>query len=461
MGFSNNILVVDDDEFMGDVLKDILNLKGYNVSWVRNGVDAIQKVTHEQIDLVLLDLVLPDLDGLEILNKIREMKPHIIVIMISGHSTIHAAVEATRAGAYDWLEKPLEKERVLRTVQNALEKLTLRYQQERLLVELGERYKMIGSSPAIHAVYKLIDKVAQKGSTIFITGESGTGKELVARAIHSNSSRAGSPFIYINCSAIPDSLVESELFGHVKGSFTGAYSDKEGKFQAADHGTLFLDEIGDLSLIAQAKILRAIETCEVSRVGTQKLEKIDIRLIAATNRNLKEMVDKKTFREDLYHRVCVITIQVPPLRERPQDILDLMEYYLDYFCQQNKMASKTLTAGAKALLMNHKWPGNVRELKNLAEKIVILIDDKDITGTDISFLLEQLDIYDEVKNENTFAQAKASFEKNFLLHALNQNDWNIVLTAETTGIERSVLYKKMEKYGIRKSQKGDNGYKNL
>jgi two-component system, NtrC family, nitrogen regulation response regulator NtrX len=455
MTLSNNILVVDDDEFMGEVLEDILCLKGYNVTWVRNGVEAIHTVTSKDIDLVLLDFVLPDINGIEVLNKIREIKPSVIVIMISGHSTIGAAVQATRSGAYDWLEKPLEKERVLRTVQNALEKFALGHQREFLLNEIRERYKMIGSSPAIRSIFELIDRVAPTQSTVLITGESGTGKELVARAIHMNSPRAGSPFIYVNCAAIPDTLIESELFGHVKGSYTGAFSDKEGKFQAANHGTLFLDEIGDLSQMAQAKILRAIDTNEITRIGAQKVERIDNRLITATNRNLKEMVDDKTFREDLFHRICVISIHIPPLRERLQDILDLMVYYLNYFCQQNKMHPKVLSSGAKAVLMSYKWPGNVRELKNLIEKIVILIDGENITSTDVSLLLNGPDFIEVSTNERLYAQAKASFEKNYLLNSLEQNNWNVVKTAELTGIERSVLYKKMEKYGIKKSQKED------
>ncbi len=450
------ILVIDDDQIMGDILADILNYKGYNVHWVGSGAEALQILNENQIDIVMLDLLLPGMNGIEILKEINKRVLGTTVIMMSGHGTIQIAVEATQLGAYDWLEKPLEKERVLLTVKNAIEKTTLLHEREILLAEAKERYKMIGTSPGLKRVYQLIDKVAPTDANVLITGESGTGKELVAHAIHINSKRAASPFIQLNCAAVPDTLIESELFGHVKGSFTGAHADRKGRFQLANSGTLFLDEIGDLSQPAQAKLLRAIETNEVETVGAEKTDFVDVRYIFATNKNLKEMVKNEKFREDLLHRIDVIEIKIPPLRERHDDILAIAHFFLNMFCTQNNIKQKLLTPDAEAVLISHKWSGNVRELRNLVEKIVILFDDPKILGPQISRILNSPALDLDLSQTKTYKQAKESFEKSFILHALSSNKWNVVKTSRALDMERSVLYKKMDKYEIKKSQKDDS-----
>ena len=450
------ILVIDDDQIMGDILADILNYKGYNVHWVGSGAEALQILNENQIDIVMLDLLLPGMNGIEILKEINKRVLGTTVIMMSGHGTIQIAVEATQLGAYDWLEKPLEKERVLLTVKNAIEKTTLLHEREILLAEAKERYKMIGTSPGLKRVYQLIDKVAPTDANVLITGESGTGKELVAHAIHINSKRAASPFIQLNCAAVPDTLIESELFGHVKGSFTGAHADRKGRFQLANSGTLFLDEIGDLSQPAQAKLLRAIETNEVETVGAEKTDFVDVRYIFATNKNLKEMVKNEKFREDLLHRIDVIEIKIPPLRERHDDILAIAHFFLNMFCTQNNIKQKLLTPDAEAVLISHKWSGNVRELRNLVEKIVILFDDPKILGPQISRILNSPALDLDRSQTKTYKQAKESFEKSFILHALSSNKWNVVKTSRALDMERSVLYKKMDKYEIKKSQKDDS-----
>ena len=335
MNSKKKILIVDDDEMMGDILGEILTCDGYQVKWVGNGNDALTALNESPIDIVLLDLRLPDMNGNQVLKKILEINPLTTVIMMSGHGTIQTAIEATRLGAYDWLEKPLEKNRVLLTVRNAIEKNNLLKERELLLSEAKECYKMVGTSPALQKIYSLIDRVAPTNATVLITGESGTGKELVARAIHINSNRASLPFIHVNCSAIPDTLIEGELFGHVRGTFTGAERTRKGKFQLADQGTLFLDEIGDLSLAAQAKILIAIETGNIATVGTEMSGKVDVRVICATNKNLDQKVAQGTFRDDLLNRINVIGINVPPLRERRDDILPLAYHFLETYCIQN------------------------------------------------------------------------------------------------------------------------------
>ena len=456
MPSKKKILVVDDDQIMGDILADILNYKGYHVNWVGTGSEALQALQENHFDIVLLDLLLPAMSGIEVLKQINQLKPAATVIMMSGHGTIQTAVEATKLGAYDWLEKPLEKERVLLTIKNAIEKNRLLQEKEILLAEAKQRYKMVGTSPGLKKVYQLIDKVAPTDATVLITGESGTGKELVARAIHINSKRAAFPFIQLNCAAVPDTIIESELFGHVKGSFTGAHANRKGRFQLADGGTLFLDEIGDLSQPAQAKVLRAIETNEVETVGAEKTDFVDVRYIFATNKNLKEMVARGTFREDLLHRIDVIEIKIPPLRERPEDILPLVYYFIEKFCYENNLEKKQLTPDAEAALLAHNWPGNVRELRHFAEKAVILIDAPKITGSHIANLLSFPKLDFDLSHPKTYKQAKESFEKSFLLHALNSNNWNVVRTAKCLDMERSVLYKKMEKYGIKKLRKEDS-----
>jgi two-component system nitrogen regulation response regulator NtrX len=441
---------------MGDTLRDILCLKGYSVQWVGNGSDALKIINKDDIDVVLLDLLLPGMNGIEVLKRIFHIDPYISVIMMSGHGTIQTALETTQLGAYDWLEKPLEKDRVFLTIRNAIEKSTLLSEKEVLLSEVKTRYRMVGTSSAMKTVYQLIDKVALQNIRVLITGESGTGKDLVAHAIHLNSQRASTPFIHVNCAAVPETLIESELFGHKKGAFTGAISDKKGKFQIANRGTIFLDEIGDLSNNAQAKILRTIETGEVQMVGSEQVENVDVRLISATNKNLPDLISKGAFREDLFHRINVIEINILPLRERTDDILPLTDYFLEMFCTHNNVKKKMLTSSAETVLLSYNWPGNVRELRNLAEKIVVLVDTPKVNGHNVADLLEfsiGRKVFDGVK---TFKQAKKSFEKSYIANALWKNEWKISKTAETLDMTRSSLYDKIKEYGIKQdSEKPD------
>ncbi|RKY75704.1 sigma-54-dependent Fis family transcriptional regulator, partial [candidate division KSB1 bacterium] len=449
MTSKSKILVIDDDATMGDVLRDILSAAGYDVQLAGNGSDAINYIKNNFADVVLLDLLLPGMNGIEILKQITKISPFSVVVMMSGHGTINTAVEATRLGAYEWLEKPLEKDRVLLTIRNAVDKSKLQKEKNILLAEARETYKMIGVSPEIKRIYQLIDKIAPTDITVLITGESGTGKELVARAIHNNSKRSAYPFIEINCAAVPDTLIESELFGHTKGSFTGAVTDQKGKFQQADEGTLFMDEIGDLSVVAQAKVLRAIEDGEVAKIGTNKIEKVDVRIISATNMNLPERIKQNLFREDLYHRINVVEIHIPPLRNRCSDILPLVYYFLEFYAAKNNRLKKELEPGAEAFILSHNWPGNVRELKNFAEKLTILVDSPKVNTQQVASILEYPKIDFDSTNIKSFSEAKRSFEKQFIINALKQNDWNISKTADSINMHRSLLYRKIEKYGIK------------
>jgi len=451
----STILIVDDDESLGDVLRDILTAANYDVRWTQSGWQAFKILSSWQADLVLLDLKLPGMDGLSILRQLQRSYPLTQVIMISGHGTISKAVESIRIGAFDWMEKPLDKERVLSIVSKALAKNQLLKEKSYRTEETLKRFGMIGVSPSMQVVFHMIDRVSGNDVTVIIRGESGTGKELVARAIHQNSKRSQRPFVHLNCAAIPETLIESELFGHIKGAFTGALTDQAGRFQAADTGTLFLDEIGDLSSVAQAKVLRAIEMGEVARIGSTRTDRVDVRFISATNKDLSAMIKKNLFREDLYHRIAVIEISLPPLRERKEDILPLAEYYLNFFCSRHNLTAKVLDSNAYPFLLAHDWPGNVRELRNFVEKLIILTDEENITGQQVARLLQFPHLDADPMQGQSFAESKAFFEKTFLQHALEVNNWNILKTSEQIGMERSVLYKKLEKYGLKKSQKED------
>ena len=422
-----------------------------NTQWVGNGADGIAKVKNDSIDIVLLDLLLPGIDGIQVLKKILKINPSIIVIMISGHGTIPAAWEAAQSGAYAWLEKPFSKEQLFLTVRNAIEKSTLLKEREIFLSEVKAHYRMVGISSAMKEIYRLIDKVAPTNMVVLITGETGVGKELVANAIHLNSKRASAPFVCVNCAAVPDTLIESELFGHKKGAFTNAVHDVQGKFQLANRGTLFLDEIGNLSIQAQAKILRTIETGEFMTLGSEKVERVDVRLITATNKDLHEMITNGSFREDLFHRINVIEIHIPPLRDRPEDILPIADYFLELFCTQNNVEKKKFSRGAVAVLLSHPWPGNVRELRNFTERVVAFIETQEVSGDQVASLLKLLGLEKYRIKAKSFKQAKESFEKCFILQALSVDDWDINKTAKTLGMPRSSLYQKIEKYGLNRT----------
>lgn len=440
------ILLVDDEEGILETLSGILEDEGYEVSTVSSGEKAIDLVKELSPDVVILDVWMPGgIDGLETLRAIKETTQKPAVIMISGHSNIDIAVQATKLGAYDFLEKPLTLEKILILVKRALEKQRLEKENTALKTSIAQTWEIIGESPQIITLKDTISKAAASQGRILIFGESGTGKELVARALHEASNRKNKYFVEVNCAAIPNELIESELFGHEKGSFTGAFERKKGKFELADEGTLFLDEIGDMSLATQAKVLRVIETQEFQRVGGSKNIKVDVRIIAATNKNLEEEIKKVNFREDLYFRLNVIPINLPPLRERKDDIPLLVERFLEIFAQQYGQKTKKISKTTLKALMDYDWPGNVRELKNTIERLMIMNSAESIEINHIPSLKETKADYESIK---TLREAREQFEKDFILAKLQKNNWNVSKTADNLEIERSNLHKKIKALGI-------------
>lgn len=440
------ILLVDDEEGILETLSGILEDEGYEVSAASSGEKAIDLVKELSPDVVILDVWMPGgIDGLETLRAIKEATQKPAVIMISGHSNIDIAVQATKLGAYDFLEKPLTLEKILILVKRALENQRLEKENTALKTSIAQTWEIIGESPKIITLKDTISKAAASLGRILIFGESGTGKELVARALHEASNRKNKDFVEVNCAAIPNELIESELFGHEKGSFTGAFERKKGKFELADEGTLFLDEIGDMSLATQAKVLRIIETQEFQRVGGSKNIKVDVRIIAATNKNLEEEIKKVNFREDLYFRLNVIPINLPPLRERKDDIPLLVEHFLEIFAQQYGQKTKKISKTTLNALMDYDWPGNVRELKNTIERLMIMNTAEIIEINHIPSLRETKADYESFK---TLREAREQFEKDFILAKLQKNNWNVSKTADNLEIERSNLHKKIKALGI-------------
>ena len=377
-----HILVIDDEKSIRNTLKEILEYEKYKVDLAEHGAEGLEKFRKGGYDIVLCDIKMPEMDGLEVLEKISEDQGEAQVIMISGHGNIDNAVEAIKRGAYDFIEKPLDLNRLLITIRNALDKSNLITETKVLKKKVGKKYDMIGESQAIQKVREIILKVAPTDARVLITGANGTGKELVARSLHENSARAGAPFIEVNCAAIPSELIESELFGHEKGAFTSAIKQRKGKFEQADGGTIFLDEIGDMSLSAQAKVLRALQENKITRVGSDKDINVNVRIIAATNKNLKSEIEKNTFREDLYHRLSVILIQVPTLNERLEDIPLLAEHFNRQIAEEYGTSPKVIQEDAIAELQKIKWTGNIREFRNVLERLIILCE-KEITGKDV------------------------------------------------------------------------------
>jgi DNA-binding NtrC family response regulator len=377
-----NILVIDDEKSIRSTLKDILEHEGFNVELASNGQEAIEKFSKGQFDAVLCDIKMPGMDGIEVLEKIQEISNDVPVIMISGHGTIDTAVEAIKKGAFDFIEKPPDLNRLLITIRNAMDKSTLITETRVLKQKLNSKQEMIGESEAMKKVREMIDRVAPTDARILITGDNGTGKELVARLLHDKSPRAANPFVEVNCAAIPSELIESELFGHEKGAFTSAHKQRKGKFEHANGGTLFLDEIGDMSLSAQSKVLRALQENRITPVGSDKDIEVNVRIIAATNKNLKEEIQKNNFREDLYHRISVILIHVPSLNERKEDIPLLAEYFNNQICSEYGINRKTITMGAIEELKKINWTGNIREFRNVLERLIILCD-KEIRDADV------------------------------------------------------------------------------
>jgi two-component system nitrogen regulation response regulator NtrX len=440
------VLIVDDEEGIRATLSGIFTDEGYETLSAGSGEEALRTIRDVSPDIVLLDVWLSGIDGIQAMQELKDIDPDLPVIMISGHANIELAVKATKIGAFDFLEKPLSMERVLLTVKRALEKKMLEIENKALRENLQKKWQLVGESQKMSELREQIKMAAASNSRVLILGESGTGKELVAHLLHENSLRSDKPFIEVNCAAIPQELIESELFGHEKGSFTGAFEKKKGKFELADEGTLFLDEIGDMSLQTQAKVLRVIETQEFQRVGGSKNIKVDVRIISATNKDLHEEVLKGNFRDDLYFRLNVIPVKIPALRERVEDIPVLVRHFLETFAAEYKQQAKSVTSETLGLLQRHPWPGNIRELRNILERLVIMTHSKTIMNSDILML--------EASGSDYFSfsklkDAREAFEKDFIVAKLKENGWNISKTAEALDMERSNLHRKIKTYDIK------------
>ncbi len=446
---SYRILVVDDEPGIRAALHQLLEYEGYAVLQATSGAEALETYAAKSPHLVLLDVKMAGIDGLAVLKKLRAQDPAAIVVMISGHSTISTAVEATQLGAHDFLEKPLDTDRVLVTIRNALKTVVLEREVRALKAEVEQRHEIVGSSPPIRQLIERIEKVAPTLSRILVTGENGTGKELVARAVHRLSPRGHKAFIEVNCAAIPSELIESELFGHMKGSFTGAFNDRIGRFEQADGGTLFLDEIGDMSASAQAKVLRALQEGIISPIGSTKTVKVDVRVIAATNKRLEDEIAAGRFREDLLYRLNVVPIEVPPLRARREDIPQLVQHFVTQLVAGPGLAARAFSPGAIDRLRRHPWPGNVRELRNTVERLLILAAGPVASENDVSRLLGAVSsdggAGDTLLQAETYEIFKENAERAFLLAKLAEFDWNVSETARRLDMPRSNLYKKIER----------------
>ena len=449
---SHRILVVDDEQGIRAALGQLLEYEGYEVRAESNAPAGIATFEKFRPHLVFLDVKMAGMDGLEGLKRIRQIDPNASVVMISGHATIQTAVEATQLGAYDILEKPLDTDRILVLLRNALQHLSLQEENQRLRETIESRFEIVGRSYAIRALTSQIEKVAVTPARVLITGENGTGKELVARAIHRLSPRASKTFVEVNCAAIPSELIESELFGHMRGSFTGAVSDRAGKFEQADKGTLFLDEIGDMSLAAQAKVLRVLQDGEDTRIGGSKPHRVDVRVLAATNKNLEEEISAGRFREDLFYRLNVVPLHVPPLRDRREDIPLLAQHFANVLSDRDGAVSRALDTSALEVLQRYDWPGNVRELRNAIERVMILAPGPRIGAADVSRLTgprpPDASGLGSLLECKTYEEFKNAAERAFLLHKLREMDWNVSETARVLDMPRSNLYKKIERYGL-------------
>lgn len=453
---SASILVVDDEESILASLSSILEDEGYEVTVGKSGADALRAYTTDPPDLMLLDIWMPDLDGLETLRRVRELVPTAQVMMMSGHGSIETAVKAIKLGAYDYIEKPLSLENVTLRVKHALDQYRLEQENRSLRTKVQRKFELVGQSTAMQQLRQLIETAGPTNSRVLIGGENGTGKELVARAIHEHSARADKPFVAVNCAAIPETLIESELFGHEKGSFSGATSMKRGQFEQADGGTLFLDEIGDMSLNTQAKVLRALQEQQFTRVGGTKLMKVDVRVLAASNKDLLKEIEKGTFRDDLFYRLNVVPIIVPPLRERREDIPLLVRHFMKMHAEEQGLRSRDISPEAMEVFQQYDWPGNIRELGNLVERLMIMVPGNIIDATQASLALQvrpaatpsQTSVpattpilsqaYDSLRD------ARNAFEKEYIGRKLREHHWNISRTAEDLKIERSHLHRKIK-----------------
>jgi len=439
------VLIVDDEDNIRLSLKGSLEDEGFYVKQASSGEDALKIIDKQDVDIVLLDIWMPGIDGIQTLQEIKKINPDLPVIIMTGHGSIDAAIKTTRLGALDFLEKPLDLNRIIITINNALHMKELSAENALLKKKPEKDDEMIGTSPAILKLKEEIDRAAPSDSWVLILGENGTGKELVARSLHKQSRRSNQPFVEVNCAAIPGELIESELFGHEKGSFTGATERKRGKFDLANNGTLFLDEIGDMSMNTQAKILRILQEQRFERVGGSQTIQVDVRVLTATNKNLEEEIANGNFRQDLYYRLNVIPLYVPPLRERKEDIPQLIEHFLTMYAVLNNGNKKIITEGAIKKLMQHDWPGNVRELKNILERLVIMTPGNTITADNVSPLTSKATSeFERIFDIDLLKDARNEFERIFISKKLAQCGYNISKTADMIGVERSNLHRKIK-----------------
>ena len=452
------VLIIDDEEAIRSSLQMMFEYEGYDCLQAASGPAGLKIVETYQPDIVFLDIKMPGIDGLEVLKALKQDPNAPPVVILSGHGTVKTAVEATKLGAFDFIEKPPDSERILLVARNALSQKKLVEENRRLKLSFDERYRMEGESAALEKVWEAIRRAAPTNATVLITGESGVGKELVARAIHRNSLRKDETFVQVNCAAIPEELIESELFGHEKGSFTGATEKQIGKFELAHKGTIFLDEVGDMSLRTQAKVLRVLQEGEVERIGSQKTIQVDVRVIAATNKDLESEIEKGAFREDLYFRLSVIPVPVPPLRERPEDIPPLVRHFVKQFSAENNFKPKTFAPAAVEVLKRHTWRGNARELKNTIERLLIMVEGDEIKPEHLADVLRRPgaagDAAAPAEAAGSLQDFKASAERAFLVQKLRESRWNISATATAIGTPRSNLYKKLEQYAISQEKDG-------
>jgi two-component system nitrogen regulation response regulator NtrX len=448
---AEHILIVDDERAIQTSLRGVLEDEGYRVTAVGSAEEALAHLADDTPDLVFLDIWMPGMDGLDALAEIKQRRPETAVVMISGHGTIETAVKATKLGAYDFVEKPLSLEKTLLVVERTLEHARLEQQHRQLRERVERGQEIVGKCAVIEELRQQIAVAAPTTGRVLIHGESGSGKELVARAIHARSTRAEGPFVEVNCAAVPEELIESELFGHERGAFTGAVARRRGKFELADGGTLFLDEIGDMSLKTQAKVLRVLEEQAFERVGGKETIRVDVRVITASNQNLQEQIGAGRFREDLFYRLNVIPIEVPALRKRKEDIPALVEHFIALFSAENGRRPKTIAAEALAYFLTYDWPGNVRELRNMVERLVIMAPRDVIGPEDLPPPLrtrEEAEAGADPQRDRKLKDARDAFERAYILGELRAHEWNMTRTAEKLGIERSHLYRKLKTYGI-------------
>jgi two-component system nitrogen regulation response regulator NtrX len=449
------VLVADDEKGIRETLRRLLEYEKYRVILAEDGPQALSIVEKELVDIVLLDIKMPGMDGLEVLSKLHSLYPQLPVVIISGHGTIQTAVESTKLGAFDFIEKPIDADRILLVIRNGLAQANLLRENIFLKRKVEKHTRIVGNHASMQAIMVTLEKVAPTNTRVLIMGENGTGKELVARALHEMSTRAKEAFIEVNCAAIPEELIESELFGHEKGAFTGATSRRIGKFELANGGTIFLDEVGDMSLSAQAKVLRVLQESQFERVGGAETKKVDVRVLAASNKDLLKESQEERFRQDLFYRLNVVPIQVPPLRKRISDIPLLCGYFLEQTAEELGQRPKKLAKKALEALTEYSWPGNVRELKNLIERLVILTQGGSIEVTDLPALGPVKKNEEQYFDKDTYNAFREAVERDFFIEKLKENNYNVSKTARKLDMQRSNLYKKLEKYGISYKKRSD------